>query len=137
MAEVREETELGASPDEAWKLIGDFVGFIEAMGVPVESEGQGIGALRKISMGPEPVVERLEERDEDAKRIVYSIVSGPIPVANYRSTMQLEAAGEGRSKLTWHGTFDPAPGVTEDIAVTTVKAIYGGGIAALQGRFGA
>ena len=137
MAAVREETELDASPDEAWKLVGDFVGFIEAMGLPVECDGEGIGALRTISSGPQPVVERLEERDEDAKRIVYSIVSGPLPVVNYRSTMQLASAGDGRSTLTWIGTFEPAPGVTEDKAVSFVRAVYKSGIASLHGRFGA
>ena len=137
MAAVREETELGVSPAEAWKLVGDFVGFIEAMGLPVESEGEGIGALRTISSGPEPVVERLEERDEDAKRIVYSIVSGSLPVVNYRSTMQLAPAGDGRSALSWTGTFEPAPGVTEDGAASFVRAVYKSGIAGLHGRFGA
>lgn len=137
VAEVTQETELGASPEEAWKVVGDFVGLVEVMGAPVTSEGEGIGMTRSISMGPEPVVERLEERDVAAKRIVYTIVSGPLPVANYRSTMQLEPAGDGRSKLTWRGTFDPAPGATEDVAVQTINAVYAGGIAALQGRFGA
>ena len=137
MPEVRAETELGVSADEAWKLVGDFVGFIEAMGLPVESEGEGIGALRRIPSGPEPVVERLEERDEAAKRIVYSIVSGPVPVANYRSTIVVTSAGEGRSALTWTGTFEPAPGFTEEKAVSFVQSVYKNGIAGLQGRFGA
>lgn len=137
MATVREETELGATADEAWKLVGDFVGFLEAMGLPVESDGDGIGAVRTISSGPEPVVERLEERDDDAKRIVYSIVSGPLPVVNYRSTMQLAVAGDDRSTLTWTGTFEPAPGVTEEKAVSFVRAVYKSGIAGLKGRFGA
>lgn len=57
MAIVREEAELGASADEAWNLVGDFVGFIEAMGLPVESNGNVIAALRTISSGPETVVE--------------------------------------------------------------------------------
>ena len=134
---AREESELGVSPDEAWKLVGDFVGFIAAMGLPVESAGEGIGALRTISSGSEPVVERLEERDENAKRIVYSIVSGPLPVVNYRSTIALAAAGEGRSALTWTGSFEPAPGVSEEKAVSFVRAVYRSGIAELHCRFGA
>ena len=137
MAAVREETELGVSPDEAWELIGDFVGFIEAMGLPVESEGDGVGALRTISSGPEPVVERLEERDEDAKRITYSIAKGRLPVVDYQSTMELASAGEGRSALTWTGTFEPAPGVTEEKAASFVRAVYRSGIASLHDRFGA
>ena len=135
MAEVREEGELGVSADEAWKVVGDFVGLIEGMGLPVEVEGEGIGQTRKISMGPAPIVERLEERDEAAKKIVYSIVEGPLPVANYVSTMQLSDAGEGRSKLVWSSTFEPVG--DEATAKQIVSGIYDGGIKGLQGRFGA
>lgn len=134
MAEVREEGELGASADEVWKVVGDFVGLIEGMGLPVEAEGEGIGQTRKISMGPAPIIERLEERDEDAKKIVYSIVEGPLPVTSYVSTMQLSDAGEGRSKLTWSSTFEPVG--DEATAKQIVSGIYTGGIKGLQGRFG-
>ena len=135
MAEVREEGELGVSADEAWKVVGDFVGLIEGMGLPVESAGEGIGQTRTISMGPQPIVERLEERDEAAKKIVYSIVEGPLPVSGYVSTMQLSDAGEGRSKLVWSSTFEPIG--DEATAKQIVSGIYTGGIAGLQGRFGA
>jgi hypothetical protein len=135
MAEVREEGELGVSADEAWTVVGDFVGLIEGMGLPVEVEGEGIGQTRKISMGPAPIVERLEERDEAAKKIVYSIVEGPLPVANYVSTMQLSDAGAGRSKLVWSSTFEPVG--DEATAKQIVSGIYDGGIKGLQGRFGA
>lgn len=134
MAEVREEGELGVSADEAWKVVGDFVGLIEGMGLPVEVEGEGIGQTRKISMGPAPIVERLEERDEAAKKIVYSIVEGPLPVSGYVSTMQLTDAGEGRSKLTWSSTFEPVG--DEATAKQIVSGIYDGGIKGLQARFG-
>ena len=135
MAEVREEGELGAGIDEVWGVVGDFVGLIEGMGLPVESEGEGIGMTRTISMGPEPVVERLDERDEAAKKLVYSIQAGPIPVKDYVSTMQLSEAGEGRTKLVWSSTFEPVG--DEAAAKQMVSGIYTGGIAGLQGRFGA
>jgi hypothetical protein len=135
MADVKVEGELGASVDEVWKLVGDFVGMVESMGAPVEAEGEGIGMTRKISMGPQPIVERLEERDEAAKKVVYSILEGPLPVANYVSTMQLSEAGEGRSKLTWSSTFEPVG--DEAMAKQIVEGIYDGGIKGLQGRFGA
>lgn len=137
MTTVMERAELGVTADEAWALVGDFVGFIEAIGLPVESEGEGVGALRTISSGPAPVVERLAERHEDAKRIVYSIVSGPPPVVNYRSTIQVAAAGADRSVLTWTGTFQPAPDVTEEKAVGFIGAVYKSGIDGLYVRFGA
>src|SRR3954452_21640746 len=113
MSEVREVGELGASIDEGWKLVGDFGGRISSFGLPVELSGEGIGQTRSIPSGPEPTVERLEERDEEAKRLVYSIVSGAMPLKNYVSTMQLSAAGDGRCRLEWSSTFEPAEGTTE------------------------
>ena len=134
MAEVRETGELGASIDEVWKVVGDFVGLIEGMGLPVEAEGEGIGMTRKITMGPSAIVERLEERDEAAKKLVYSIVEGPLPVSGYVSTMQLGEAGAGRTKLDWSSTFEPVG--DEAAAKEVVSGVYTGGIAGLQGRFG-
>lgn len=138
MAEVRESGELGASVDEVWKLVGDFGGFVSAMGVPVEMNGEGIGQTRTIAMGPgDPTVERLEELDESGKRIVYSIVSGPLPVQNYVSTIQLSDAGSGRTKIEWSSTFEPAAGSSEADASAVVSGIYKGGIGGMQQRFGA
>ena len=137
MAEVREQGELGAGADEVWKLIRDFGGFIEAMGMPVELEGEGIGQTRKITVGSEPTVERLEERDDDARRLVYSVVSGALPVVNYMSTMQLSAIAGGRTRLAWSVTFDPGESISEEDASKMIRGIYKGGIRALQARFGA
>ena len=138
MAEVHETGEFGASVDEVWKLVSDFGGMLEAMGVPVELSGpEGVGQERKISIGPEPTVERLEDIDHDAHRLAYSIQSGPLPVSSYLSTMQLTAVGDGRTKLDWSSTFEPGGGLSEVDAVAIVEGIYKGGIGGLQARFGA
>ena len=137
MVEVHEAGELGASVDEVWKILGDFGGFVEAMGLPTELTGEGIGQTRKIAMGAVPTVERLEALDHDAKRLQYSMVEGPLPVENYLATMQLSAVGDGRSKLDWSSTFDAGGELSEDDAAGIVSGIYKGGIAALQARFGA
>jgi hypothetical protein len=139
MAEVHEEGELGAGVDEVWKVVGDFGGLLKSMGLPVEVEGpDGVGQTRKIAMGPgDPTVERLESLDDGAKRLQYSIVSGPLPVQNYLSTMQLSEAGTGRTKLEWSSTFEPGEGLSEDDAKGIIAGIYKGGIGGLQGVFGA
>ena len=108
MASVREEGELGAAIDEVWKIVGDFPGFVEAMGVPVEVEGEGVGATRTIAMGPSPTIERLEKLDNDAKMLQYSLIRGPLPVENYLATMQLSAVEGGRTRLEWSSDFEPA-----------------------------
>ena len=105
MPEVTEEATFNSSIDDVWKVVGDFGGFMVAMGMPAEMAGEGIGQTRTIGTGPGAMVERLEELDESGRRIVYSIVSGPLPIKNYRSTMQLSDAGDNTTKLVWTGTF--------------------------------
>lgn len=135
MTEVREQGELGAGIDEVWKVVGDFPGFVEAMGLPVTTSGEGIGSTRTIELGGTNV-ERLEALDNDAKRLVYSLVEGPLPVKNYVSTMQLSAVDAGRTRLEWSSTFEP-DGIAEADAIGAIRGIYRGGIAGLQARFGA
>ena len=88
-----------------------------------------------MATGAEPTVERLEERDEADKRIVYSIVKAALPVTNYRSTMKLEPSGEGRTKLLWSTTFDVPDGADAEQAAA-ISTIYKGGIGGLQRHFG-
>lgn len=136
MSDVVVEGEFAAGVDAVWEVVGSFGGLMEALGVPFELEGEGVGQTRKISMGAEPTVERLEELDQGRKRLVYSIVSGALPLVNYRSTMQLVALAPDRTKLTWSSTFQPAAGTNETDATNLVSSIYRGGIGGLQRRFG-
>lgn len=142
MTKVHEQAQLGASPDEVWNLVGDFVGFIKFLiadmdGAHVEVEGEGIGMLRKVTLGPDQAVERLEERDEANWRTSYSMpVAGPFPMTGYFSTLQLSPAGDGGCELSWTGTFEP-DGVGEDVAAEAVRNVYTQGIALLQDRFAA
>jgi hypothetical protein len=132
MTEVTEEATFHSSIDDVWKVVGDFGGFVESMGVPVQLDGEGIGQTRTMGSGPSAMVEKLEERDEAGKRVVYSIVSSPLPITNYRSTMQLTDEGGVSTKLVWTGTFDSEDAGGSDI----VRSVYQGGIGALKGRFG-
>jgi hypothetical protein len=135
MAHVHMEGEIEATPDTVWGLVGDFGGFITALGIPVDLDGQGIGTRRTIKVGPDPIVERLDELDDGRQRITYSILEpGPLPVQSYRATMQLSPSGESRSTLAWWSDFEPR-GVSEDDAVAAVRGVYEGGIAAVQKHF--
>lgn len=136
MAEVRLETELAASADDVFAFISDFGASLEALGVPCTTEGDpGVGQVRTISMGEEPVVERLETLEPDDRRLQYAIVSGPIPVKDYLATMKVDEAGAERAKLTWTAEFEPA-GMSEDEATSVVETVLGGAITGFQARFG-
>jgi hypothetical protein len=52
----------------------------------------------------------------------YSIVDGPLPVADYLSTMKLTAAEEG-CELEWSGDFNAA-GASDEDARETMTGIY-------------
>src|SRR4051812_46490750 len=120
MAHVHMEGEIDATPDKVWTVVGDFAGFVKVLGAPVELEGEGVGSRRTIALGSHSIVERLEELDDGRRRISYSILEpGPLPVQNYRATMQLSPAGESRSTLAWWSDFEPL-GVSEEEAVAAV-----------------
>jgi hypothetical protein len=127
MAEVHKTQEFDIAPDELWALIGDFHGMGKWAGTDTESiDG---GARRKIVMGPNAIIERLVEEGE--RSYTYAIDEGPLPVANYVSTLSVKDAGDGKSVVDWHGKFDPAEGSDEAAAVQIVDMVYSGGLAAI------
>jgi hypothetical protein len=136
MTHVQVDGEIAAAPDAVWALVGDFGGFVTALGGKVELDGDGIGTRRTIKFGSRAVVERLDALDPEARSITYSILeAGPLPVRDYQATMKLAPSGEGATTLTWFSDFEP-DGVSEDDAITAVRGVYDGGIAGLRRHFG-
>src|SRR3954451_19635770 len=136
MTEVREQSDIPAAPDAVWALVRDFGGFVTALGGSAELEGEGVGQTRTLQMGGgSPIVERLEELNDDEKRVRYAILqAGPLPVRDYVATMQLSDPGNGATTLTWSSTFEPN-GVSEADAVTAVQRVYQGGFKGLHKHF--
>ena len=136
MTHVQVDGEIPAAPDAVWALVGDFGGFVTALGGQVEVDGDGIGTRRTIKRGSRSIVERLDALDADTKSITYSILeAGPLPVRNYQATMKLTPSGTDATTLTWFSDFEP-DGVSEDEAITAVRGVYDGGIAGLRRHFG-
>jgi len=126
MGEYSTEGEFELSADALWAVVRDFgdVGWLP--GNPTySSEGEGPGMIRTIDTPPIPTVrEQLESIDDDARAISYRIIEGiPMPVTNYRASMQVIDAGEGRSRLIWSSTWEP-DGVTQEEAGKVVANMY-------------
>lgn len=126
---VKEDIQ-GAAAD-VWAAISDFGGI--KVGGPVTSfevEGEGEGMVRTIGMGGGRVVERLDRHDADAMVFSYSIINDdcPLPVSNYSATVEVSDTGDGSTRVTWTGTFEPR-GASEADASKVVEGIYKGGIA--------
>lgn len=129
MTEVQVQEDIAASARDVWNILADFGGI--RVGGPIEAfeiEGEGVGAVRTITMGGGRIVERLDAHDADALTFTYSIINDdpPIPVSNYSATVTITANGERACSVDWTGTFDPTG--DEAAAAAMVRGIYTGGI---------
>ena len=138
MAKVSMSVDLGVPANKVWDMIGLFQGIhdwhpaIER----TEIEGEGKGSLRTLHLvGGGEIVERLEQLDDEGKKYNYSILSSPLPVANYNATISLSESDDGTCKMQWESEFMPS-GVPENDAVKTIQGIYQAGFDNLRKMFG-
>jgi len=133
---VKVSDTIAAPVDDVWRLASDFGGFADIMdGIEsCETEGDGIGMLRKMPAGDGVVVERLDELDHETHHLAYSIVEGPVPMRDYRSTIDLRAVDEGTA-IDWASTFVP-DGVPAEKAERLATRIYEAGIAGIKKALG-
>jgi hypothetical protein len=116
-----------ASADAVWTKIGDFCGIAKWHPAIEKCVLSTDGKERTLSLkGGGTIVEKQEKRDDAAHSYTYSIVSGPLPVTNYMSTISVAAAGTG-STITWSGKYD-AKGASDADAKKTIDGVYQGGI---------
>lgn len=134
MAEFKVEEEYAAKAAVIWEKIADFGG-IDGWMPGVESckaTGQGVGAERRIAMGPIKIVERLEKLDPATRTLAYSIVEGPLPVQNYLATMTVSETGAESCHVDWSATFDLPDGLGEEQIVPAVQRGYQGALKGLK-----
>jgi carbon monoxide dehydrogenase subunit G len=140
MAKVHVRDSFDAPAEQVWGFFRDFGGVAKWPGSGVSScsvEGEGIGAVRTLSLGRgNPIRERLVQFDDADRSFSYSIL-GPcdLPVSDYVGSVKLRAEGASRTTIDWIGTFD-AKGAPEEAAQKIVEGIYRGGIAAVKKALG-
>ena len=138
MAKVRMETKLAASPELLWNTIGGFnalPGWHPAVSKS-ESTGETKGSTRTLSLvGGGSIVERLEEVSPTERVYRYSIVSGPLPVANYAAEIRVIDNKDGTSTVEWSSEFEPK-NVAEPDAVKAIQGVYQAGFDNLRKMFG-
>jgi hypothetical protein len=118
------------SADALWAKIGDFCGIAKWHPALEKCELSADGKTRTLSLkGGGTIVEALVKMDPAARSYTYSIVSGPLPVANYTSTISVAADGSG-SVATWTGKYD-AKGASDAEATKAIDGVYESGLKAL------
>ena len=136
---VNKEVELNVPAADLWKLVGGF-GTMQNWHPAVAStqltgNGTTAGDKRVLTLGDgAKISETLEAWDGTAMQFTYIITDSPLPVSNYRSTISVLPAGEGKSKFVWSSTFD-AKAVPDADATNAIAGVYQGGIDALKARF--
>jgi len=137
---VSKEVTLNASPETAWKMVGDFNHLDVWHPVVVGSQltqgnSQAAGAMRLLTLGNGATIsEKLVANNNALKTYTYAITQSPLPVADYVSTITVSAASDGKSIVTWTSSFD-ANGATDEEAINTISGIYDAGLNNLNKHF--
>lgn len=127
--EVTKTATIAAAPDAVWKTIGGFCGIGDWHPVIEKCalSKKGGKEERTLSLkGGGTIVEQEQARDDKKMSYTYTILSGPLPVEDYKSTIMVEPEGKG-SKVTWTGSFK-AKGAPDDKAKEAIGGVYEGGL---------
>ena len=114
-----------SSPDAVWAKVGDFSRiskWVPGVTCALSEDGK-VRTLTTADGGV--IVERLESCDDAGRTYSYTILSGPLPVANYHSTIAVVPAGAG-SSIVWTGKYD-AKGASDSDAKKVMDGIYKAG----------
>ena len=118
------------SPDALWKKVGDFCGIASWHPAIEKCTLSADAKQRTLSLkGGGTVVEALENWDNANHSYTYTILSGPLPVTNYHSTITVTGDDKG-STLKWTGKFD-AKGAPDADVKKTMDGVYEAGAKAL------
>lgn len=133
--EASKTVDIKAPPARVWAAIGDFCGIAQwhpAIAKCTPSM-DGKHHIRTLDLkGGGQIVERQVARNNKAMSYTYTIVSGPLPVDKYRSTIAVTSSADG-SAVTWSGKF-VAKGADDAKATAAIQRIYDSGLEALAGK---
>jgi mxaD protein len=132
---LKETIEINAPADKVWAKIGNFgdMSWHPAIAKTEITGGKAaeVGATRVLSIKDNGgnINEVLTTMDAAGMTMKYEITESVLPVRDYGATLKVEAAGEGKSLVTWRAMFkrkDPAsPGAAGQDDTAAKEAIGG------------
>jgi Polyketide cyclase / dehydrase and lipid transport len=123
-------------PADVWAAVGDFCGIStwHPAVAKCEISAKDGATFRTLTLKDgAKLLERQTAFDAKAMTYSYTIEEGPLPVANYKSTLKVVAGKDKGATIDWSGSFD-AKGATDADAIKTISGIYAGGIDALVSK---
>lgn len=133
--EARVSKETQSSPAAVWAAIGDFCGIStwHPAVAKCELSTKDGATFRTLTLKDgAKLLEKQTGFDANAKNYSYTIEEGPLPVANYKSTLKVTGT-EGAAVIDWSGNFD-AKGAAGAEAVKIITGIYSAGADALAAK---
>ncbi len=130
--EARIAKDTVGSADAAWAAIGDFCGIASwhPAVAKCEMSTRDGATFRTLTLSDgAKLLEKQTAFDKAKMTYSYTIEEGPLPVANYKSTIAVKPKDKGAT-IDWSGTFD-AKGAPDSEAIKTITGIYEGGLNAL------
>jgi len=131
-ADVTEKVEVKATPAAAMALVGDFCGIKNwhpvIVGCELKMEG-GANVRTLTAKDGAKFVEK--EVASDAMSYTYTILTSPLPLKDYKSTISVSGSG-GTATITWTGSF--TPNAPDNGVEKVVSSIYSAGLAGLKSK---
>ena len=132
-----QKIEAAGSVDNAWALIGDFCGIANWHPAIAKCEMKEMDGAKLRTLTTQDgalIVEKLTNWDDAAHSYSYEILESPLPVANYASTIKVEAGSAADTvAIDWSSTFD-AKGASDEDAKKTILGIYDAGLGSLKAK---
>jgi hypothetical protein len=101
---------IAAPADSVWNLVADF-GSNTWHDLEVTCEGEGVGAVRKVTMANGVVTEECEVHEPSTRTIGYTILdNNPFPASDYHGRIAIAPVDDASCELTWSARYEPAAG---------------------------
>ena len=102
MASIRTELVIEADAAQVWKTVGNWENGPADMARGHVVSSRAEGPVRVVTFADGRVArERLVTRDDDTRRIVYSVIGDTVRPDHDNAVMHIIADGEGRCRFVW------------------------------------
>jgi hypothetical protein len=120
--------------ETTWRRLGRFGGIPEWQTLVADChvEERSDGIYRVVSMHDgSAFTERLESYSHAERSFSYSILSGPLPVADYVTRLHFTPVGVERTRLTWVTWYSVPAGANKTAIAQSLEALFRNGIAGM------
>jgi len=138
MAVVTETLQIAAPCEQVWALIGAFEAlhtWHPAISATEVFDKDGV-TYRRLTLGNgEVIVESMDAHSDETQSCSYTMTDfGPLPLAEYHSTISVTPDGDDGSLVNWTGSFEPK-GVPKFVVADAVSRLFKAGFEGITQHF--